>query len=71
MSSIKIELDEFQACQLDRLSRKTDRSRASLVREALRRQLAVLLFAELRARAAPYVEAAGFVTDEDVFRDLS
>jgi hypothetical protein len=41
------------------------------VREALRRQLDVMAFEEARRRLMPYAEAAGFLTDEDVFREIS
>ena len=57
--------------QLDRLARRTGRSRSEIVREALRRQLAVAQFEDLRKRIMPFAEAAGYLTDEDVSRDVS
>ena len=42
-----------------------------LLRDALRRQIALLQFDEGRRRLMPYAEAAGYLTDEDVFRDVS
>jgi Arc/MetJ-type ribon-helix-helix transcriptional regulator len=47
------------------------KTRSELVRDALRRQLALLQFEEARRRLMPYAEAQGFLTDEDVFRDVS
>jgi hypothetical protein len=41
------------------------------VRDALRRQLALLQFEDLRKRLAPFAEAQGYLTDEDVFGDVS
>jgi hypothetical protein len=41
------------------------------VRDALRRQLAIAQFQDLRRRIMPLAEAAGYLTDEDVFRDVS
>jgi hypothetical protein len=41
------------------------------VRVALRRQLALDAFDDIRRRAMPFAEAAGYLTDEDVFRDVS
>jgi hypothetical protein len=41
------------------------------VREALRRQLSLLRFEQLRERVLPFAEAAGYLTDEDVFREVS
>ena len=46
-------------------------NRSEIVRDALRRQLSLLRFEELRRRALPFAEARGYLTDEDVFRDLS
>lgn len=51
-----------------RLDSKLERD---LARDALRRQLTVRRFRELRRRAIPYAEAAGYFTDEDFFRDIS
>jgi predicted transcriptional regulator len=41
------------------------------VSEALRRQLSVLRFEELRGPVMPFAEARGYLTDEDVFEDVS
>ena len=38
---------------------------------ALRRQLALLQFEQQRERVLPFAEAAGYLTDEDVFRAVS
>ena len=40
-------------------------------REALRRQLSVNQFETLRKRSMPFAEARGFLTDEDVFNEVS
>jgi hypothetical protein len=47
------------------------RSRSEIVRGALRRQLSVLRFEELREQVMPFAEARGYLTDEDVFEDVS
>jgi len=70
-SALTIRLDPELEKQLDRLAARTGRSRSEIVREALRRQLAVSQFQELRKRMMPLAEAAGYLTDEDVFRDVS
>jgi predicted transcriptional regulator len=56
---------------LARLAKQTKRSRSELVREALWRQLNLLRFEELRRRLVPFAEARGYLTDEDVYRDVS
>lgn len=71
MSTITIRLDKSLERLLGRVSRQSGRNRSEVVREALRRQLAIQAFEELRKRAAPFAEAAGYLTDEDVFRDVS
>ena len=70
-SALTIRLDPELEKQLDRLAARTGRSRSEIVREALRRQLSVSQFQELRKRMMPFAEAAGYLTDEDVFRDVS
>jgi hypothetical protein len=39
--------------------------------EALRRQLSLMHFGQLRERVLPFAEAQGLLTDEDVFRLVS
>ena len=70
-SALTIRLDPELEEQLDRLAKRSGQSRSEIVREALRRQLAVAQFEELRKRVMPFAEAAGYLTDEDVFRDVS
>ena len=70
-SALTIRLDPELEEQLDRLAKRSGQSRSEIVREALRRQLAVSQFEELRRRVMPFAEAAGYLTDEDVFRDVS
>jgi metal-responsive CopG/Arc/MetJ family transcriptional regulator len=68
---ITIRLDKSLERLLDTIVKRTGRTRSEVIRDALRRQLLVLEFEELRRRSMPYAEAAGFLTDEDVFRELS
>jgi predicted transcriptional regulator len=71
MATLTIRLDTKIERELARVAKQTGRSKSDLAREALRRQLAVRRFRELRRQAVPYAEAAGYLTDEDVFRDVS
>ena len=70
-NAITIRLDPALEKLLDRLCRMTGRSRSDLVREALRRQLSLLRFEQLRRQILPFAEARGYLTDEDVVRDIS
>ena len=68
---LTIRLDPALEKQLARAARRSGRSRSELVREALRRQLALSQLDNLRRRVMPLAEARGYVTDEDIFRDVS
>ena len=70
-NAITIRLDPALEKLLDRLCRLTGRSRSDLVREALRRQLSLLRFEQLRRHVLPFAEARGYLTDEDVVRNVS
>ncbi len=70
-SSVTIRLDPKLQRDLDRLSRQLGRSRSDLVREAVRRQLALLRFEQTRRTLLPLAEAQGVLTDEDVFARVS
>jgi predicted transcriptional regulator len=70
-SALTVRLDPDLEKQLDRAAKRSGRSRSEIVRDALRRQLAVAQFEDLRKRIMPFAEAAGYLTDEDVFRDVS
>jgi len=70
-TAITIRIERELERRLDDVARRTGRNRSDVVREALRRQLAVLSFDEVRKRVMPFAEASGFLTDEDVFREVS
>jgi predicted transcriptional regulator len=69
--SLTIRLDPELDRQLDRLAKRSGRSRSEIARDALRRQLAVLQLDEARKQILPFAEARGYLTDEDVFREIS
>jgi predicted transcriptional regulator len=64
-------LDPALEKKLDQLCRQTGRTRSELVREALHRQLGLLRFEQLRRQVMPFAEARGYLTDEDVSREIS
>lgn len=70
-AAFTIRLDRDLVRQLARAAKRSGRSRSEIVRDALRRQLAIAQFQDLRRRILPLAEAAGLLTDEDVFRDVS
>ena len=70
-SAVTIRLDPELERRLDQVARRSGRSRSEVIRDALRRQLAVSQFEDLRRRIMPFAEAQGYLTDEDIFRDVS
>lgn len=70
-STVTIRLDPKLQRDLDRLSRQLGRSRSELVRDAVRRQIALLQFEQARRALLPLAEAEGILTDEDVFKIVS
>lgn len=70
-SVLTLRLDENLDRMLDDVAQQTGRSRSEVVRDALRRQLSVIRFDLLRSKVLPFAEARGYLTDEDVFRDIS
>lgn len=67
--SIRIDRDLEQL--LEQIAKRTGRSKSELIREALRRQFSIDSFQQLREKLLPYGEAKGWLTDEDVFREVS
>ena len=70
-SALTIRLDPELDKQVSRAAKRTGLSRSEIVREAVRRQLSLVQFQDLRRRIMPLAEARGYLTDEDVFRDIS
>ncbi len=70
-ATLTIRLDAKLERELNRLSRQLGRSRSELVRDALRRQLALARFEQARRALLPLAETQGLLTDEDVFADVS
>jgi len=69
--SLTIRLDERLEQELEAACEQTGRSRGEIVRDALRRQLQLMRFEHLRQQALPFGEAAGWLTDDDVFAAIS
>jgi predicted transcriptional regulator len=70
-SALTVRLDKELERQLNWAAKRSGRSRSDIVRDALRRQLAIAQFQDLRRRILPLAEAAGYLADEDIFRDVS
>jgi predicted transcriptional regulator len=69
--SLTIRLEDDLEQELEAVCAETGRSRGEIVRDALRRQLQLMRFERLRRQALPFGEAAGWLTDDDVFAAIS
>ncbi len=70
-STVTVRLDAKIQRELAKLSRQLGRSRSDIVRDAVRRQIALMRFEQSRRALLPLAEAQGILTDEDVFRIVS
>lgn len=70
-TTLTISLPEELNKALTRMVKRKGTSRSQVVQEALRRQLALERFRDLRDRLVPRAARAGLHTDEDVFKAVS
>ena len=71
MSAVTIRIPAELQAKLKKVCRRQKRSASDVLRESLRRYLAAEQLRELRQELRPYAEAAGFRTDEDIFKVVS
>ena len=68
---VSVSLPEDINRGLSSLVKRSGKSRSQVVQEALRRQIAIERFRDLRERLVPKGAQAGFHTDDDVFDAVS
>ena len=68
-TTLTIRLDKDLERLLDRQCKRTGQKRSDIVRDALRRELSVRRFEDIRRRTLPFAEARGYLTDEDVISE--
>jgi predicted transcriptional regulator len=71
MGTLTIRIDDELDKNLEQLAKAQHRTKSDLARDMLRKRIAVEQFRELRRKALPLAEAAGYVSDEDIFREIS
>ena len=69
--SITIRIPEEMRKELEELSRSENKPLSDLVRDSLKKFIAVYRFRKLRNTVLPFAEAQGISTDEDVFESIS
>jgi predicted transcriptional regulator len=71
MTTLTIRLPEELKAELDEISRDENRAVSDIVRESIRRYIAIERFRSVRKKILPFAESQGLLTDEDVFKALS
>ena len=71
MNTLTIRLPKDLKDDLQRLSEEQSKPVSDIVRESIRRYVAVEKFRALRKKVLPFAEAQRFLTDEDVFEAIS
>jgi Arc/MetJ-type ribon-helix-helix transcriptional regulator len=71
MSNLTVRIPETLRKELEAVCRQEERAASDVVRDSLRRYIASQKFRRLRRRSLPFAEAAGFLTDEDIFEKVS
>jgi predicted transcriptional regulator len=70
MGTLTIRIDDELDKNLEQLAKAQHRTKSDLARDMLRKRIAVEQFRKLRRKALPLAEAAGYVSDEDIFREI-
>ena len=71
MTTLTIRLPEALKAQLDEISRDENKAVSDIVRESLRRYIAIEKFRSVRKKILPFAEAQGLLTDDEVFKALA
>ena len=70
MSVITVRISDELKSELQNISKSEHKPVSDLVRESVRRYVAIERFRKLRKKALPFAEAQGILTDEDIFSKL-
>jgi len=68
---LSVSLPEKMAVELDAMARETGRNKSDIVKESLGEFLWESRFRRMKKSLTAKAKAAGFVTDEDVFKAIS
>lgn len=71
MNILTVRIPTDLRSELRNISQEQRKPVSDLVRESIRRYVAIEKFRALRKKALPFAEAQGFITDEDVFKAIS
>ncbi len=71
LATLTIHIDDRLYAELRDVAAREGITMSAFVREAVRRRVVTTRFERLRRRVAPFVEARGWLTDDDVFDEIS
>ena len=71
MNTLTVRIPEKLKAELKRISRQQNKPVSDVVRDSVRRYVAIEKFRALRKKVLPFAEAQGLLTDEDVFKAIS
>ncbi len=68
---ISIRLPEDLRKELKEISKNESKAVSELIRESLKKYIAIYRFRKLRETVLPFAESQGILTDEDIFKIVS
>ncbi|MDD5483508.1 MAG: CopG family transcriptional regulator [Kiritimatiellae bacterium] len=71
MNTLTVRIPNDLRSKLRNISQEQRKPVSDLVRESIRRYVAIEKFRTLRKKVLPFAEAQGFITDDDVFKAIS
>lgn len=71
MNTLTVRIPDRLRSDLRRISRQQKKPVSDVVRDSMRRYVAIEKFRALRKKVLPFAEAQGFITDEGVFKAIS
>lgn len=69
--TISIRMDSATNKMLENVLKKSGKKKSDFIREAIKRQIAIENFEQIRSGVLPFAEAQGLLTDEDVWNLIS
>ncbi|GAB3577283.1 hypothetical protein GCM10027578_44690 [Spirosoma luteolum] len=71
MTVVAVELDDKVATDLKEVASSLQTPEADLVRKAISNYLRQLRMDRIQQESQPHIEAAGFLTDDDIYTEVS
>ncbi len=69
--TITIRISKDMRKELQAISKTEHKPVSDIVRDSLRKHIAIHRFRKLRKMVLPFAEAQGILTDEDIFKEIS